>query len=98
MSGVSLDLDDDLARVLELIDQPAPAAARELIVTELYRRETISSGRAAQWLNMDRFAFVRYASALGIPYFDMTGEEWESEMRTIESLAPSRSSSPTPAP
>lgn len=98
MSGLSLDLDDDLASVLALTDRPAPEAARELIVTELYRRGTISSGRAAELLGMERFDFVRHASALGIPFFDMTEEEWETEVRTIEALTPSPPSSPTPAP
>lgn len=89
MSGISLDLDEDLASVLALTDRPAPEAARELIVAELYRRGTISSGRAAELLGMERFAFVRHASALGIPFFDMTEEEWETEVRTIEDLTPS---------
>lgn len=98
MSGISLELDDDLASVLELTDLPAPQAARELIVTELYRRGTISSGRAAAVLGMARFDFVRHASKLGIPFFDMTEAEWETEMREIETLTPSRPSSPTQAP
>lgn len=98
MSRVQLELDEDLVEVLRLTDRPAPEAARELIVTELYRRGTISSGRAAELLGMDRYDFVRHASALGIPFFDLTEEEWETELRTLGALAPSPPSSPTPAP
>lgn len=98
MGGISLNLDEELASVLALTDRPAPEAARELIVTELYRRGTIPSGRAAELLGMERCAFVRHASALGIPFFDMTEAEWETEVRTIEGLTPPPPSSPTPAP
>jgi predicted HTH domain antitoxin len=97
MGRVLLDLDDELASTLALTDRPLPEAARDLIVTELYRRGTISSGRAAELLGMDRFDFVRYASSLGIPYFDMTEDEWEAEQASLAGLAPSPPSSPTPS-
>jgi predicted HTH domain antitoxin len=100
MGSVKIELDDDLVEVLRRQGehQPLERAAREMIVLELYRRAAISGGRAAELLGMDRFDFIRYASDLGIPFFDMTEEEWEAELRTIEKLVASRPSSPTPAP
>ena len=79
MSSVTLELEDDLVVLLNQTNQPLPQAVRELIVLEMYRRGTISSGRAAELLAMPRWEFVHYASQLGIPYFDMTDEEWEAE-------------------
>ena len=46
----------------------------------LYLRRAISSGKAAQWLEMTLWEFVRHASRLGILFFDMTEDEWKSEL------------------
>lgn len=84
MSTVTLELDDDLVAILREQDQPVERAARELMVLELYRRGAISSGKAALLLGMPRLDFIRHASSLGIPYFQMTDEEWDAELRRIE--------------
>jgi hypothetical protein len=44
MSGVRIEIDEALAALLHQADQPVQAAAREMIVLELYRRGAISSG------------------------------------------------------
>lgn len=59
-----------------------PKKVKELAVLELYRRKEISSGKAAELLGMGRFEFVKYASRLGIPYFDMTEEELDHDIET----------------
>jgi predicted HTH domain antitoxin len=86
MGTVHVDLDEDIAALLRGLHQPLDQAARELIVLELYRRGSISSGKAAQLLDMARFEFVRYASRLGIPFFDLTDEEWAAEQARAETL------------
>lgn len=80
MSTVTLNLDEDLAALLHQSDQPVQDAIKEMIVLELYRRGTISSGKAAELLGMAKIGFIRYASDLGIPYFQMTEEELEAEV------------------
>ena len=47
---------------------------------ELYRRGMISSGKAAEILSMSRWSFIQHASRLGIPFFEMTGEERAEEL------------------
>ena len=81
MSAVSLTLEDDLVALLHGLNLSTKQAVRELITLELYRRGTISSGKAAELLEMSRWEFVRFASRLGIPFFDMTDDEWEAERR-----------------
>jgi predicted HTH domain antitoxin len=80
MSTVRVDLDEDLVAVLRELDEPLEQAARELIVVELYRRATISEGKAAELLGMSRLEFIRYAAQLGIPYFRMTEAELDAEL------------------
>jgi predicted HTH domain antitoxin len=49
-----------------------------MIVLELYRRNVISSGKAAEMLGVPRLDFIQRASELGIPYFRLTEDEWQA--------------------
>ncbi len=86
MSVINLNLEDDLTALLHESNQPIQKTVREFVVLELYRRGAISSGKAAQSLDMSRWDFIRYASRLGVAFFDMTSDEWQSEKTQIESL------------
>ena len=86
MSAIQLDLEEDIAVLLQGSNRPVHQVARELIVLELYRRGTISSGKAAQLLDMSRFEFIRHASRLGIAFFDLTDDEWKAEQAHAETL------------
>jgi predicted HTH domain antitoxin len=84
MSTVRVDLDEAVAALLHQTNQPVQEAAQEMILLELYRRGTISSGKAAELLGMPRLDFIRYASHLGISFIDMTVDEWEAEKAALE--------------
>jgi hypothetical protein len=84
MSTVRIDLEEGLAALLHQTNRPIQEAAREMIVLELYRRGTISSGKAAELLGMPRLEFIRHASGLGIPHIDMTPDEWEAEKAVLD--------------
>lgn len=86
MPPVKIELDEDLAALLEDLGRPVKETARELIVLELYRQGELSSGRAAQLLGMEREEFIRHASKQGIPYFQVEGEELDRELDTIKKL------------
>lgn len=78
--------EDVTTAALQALNQPTDEAAEQLIVLELYRRRTISSGRAAELLQMSRWDFIQFASRLGLPYFDMTEDEWAAEMAQVAKL------------
>ena len=84
MQTDKLELDEKLTALLKLTNQPVEEVAREMIVLELYRRHVISSGKAAEVLGMPRFDFVRRASDLGIPFFDMTEDELREDLDRLE--------------
>ena len=83
---MAVELDEDLVDLLRQLDRPIDQTVTEMTVLELYRRGTISSGRAAELLGMRRIDFIQYPSGLGIPFFDMTDEEWEVERQAITNL------------
>jgi predicted HTH domain antitoxin len=60
---------------------------KEIVIVELYRRRQVSSGKAAELLDMERFEFVRYISRLGIPFFDMSEEEFAEEVLAVKNGA-----------
>jgi len=86
MSRTKIEIADELAALLHRTNQPVEEAAQEMIVLELYRRGEISSGRAAELLGTSRLAFLQRASALGIPFFDMTEDEWAAEQASLKDL------------
>jgi len=86
VSGVTIEIEEPLAAILLETNPSVQEAARETIVLELYRRGTISSGMAGEILGMPRIDFIKHASRLGIPYIDMTEEEWAAEKAASESL------------
>jgi hypothetical protein len=86
MSTTILELSEDLTCVLQTIEQPLEQTVRELIVLELYRQRRISGGKAAELLGVPKVDFIRHSSALGIPYVDMTRDEFEREMAEVEKI------------
>ena len=86
MHRLQLDIPDELWTILGDGDRPVEQAVLEIVVLELYRRQIISSGRAAELLGQDQFAFIRHASSLGIPYFDLTQAELEDDLRVARAL------------
>ena len=63
MSSVNIEIEESLAALLHQNNQQVQVAGREMIVLELYRRGTISSGRAAELLGMDRIDFIQHEVA-----------------------------------
>jgi hypothetical protein len=57
-----------------------------MIVLELYRRGSISGGKAAALLGLGRVEFLRHAGRLVIPQFQMSDEEWDAERARIQIL------------
>jgi predicted HTH domain antitoxin len=82
----TITVPDELVAVLA--GHPAPdEQIRELAVLELYRRRSISSGKAAELLSMEREEFIRYAGRLGIPYVDLDEIELHRELDAASRLS-----------
>jgi predicted HTH domain antitoxin len=86
MGSVRIEIEEPLAALLHQTNQPVQEAGREMIVLELYRRGMISSGKAGELLGMPRIDFIKHASRLRIPFFDMTDDEWEAEKAALKAL------------
>ena len=83
---ISVALDKKFLSFVAKKEKDIPAKIKELSILELYRRKEVSSGKAVELLGMERFEFVRYASRLGIPYFDMSEEELERDFKRAKKI------------
>ena len=68
MSAVTVQLDEDLVALLNSSNQSLQHTASELMVLELYRRGTISSGTAAQLLGMERIRLFNTHHGSVLPF------------------------------
>ena len=83
MSEIRIEIDEDVLGLLGESTEQIERHALEMIVLELYRRHTISAGRAAMLLGMDKLSFIRWSGSLGIPYLDLTAEELREELEVL---------------
>ena len=84
MSQIQITLEEGIGELLGESPVEIERAALEIIVLDLYRRHVISVGRAAEILGLDLLSFIRWSGARGVPYFDLTDEDLEQELRAIE--------------
>ena len=83
----TVNLGDDLTAILEAQGEDlVEGSVKEAVVLYLYQRGVISSGKAGELLGMKRFDFVRYASDLGIPFYNYDPAELERELKLMENL------------
>jgi hypothetical protein len=68
MSVIQRHIVEDIAELLGTSSEHVERQALEALVLDLYRRRDISAGRAAAFLNLDKFAFIRWAGERGVPY------------------------------
>mgnify|MGYP001004921247 CR=1 FL=1 len=80
MSTVTVELEKDLVNLFHDLGGYPEEKLKEYLVIELYRRREISSGKAAEWLGMERAEFIRYAARLGVPYLDLDERELQDEI------------------
>jgi predicted HTH domain antitoxin len=72
---ITLSIPSEILPLVAKKTSDIPSRVFEYLILELYRLGEISSGKAAEYLEMGRFEFVRFASRLGIPFIDMEKEE-----------------------
>jgi predicted HTH domain antitoxin len=94
MATVKLEIavPEDLLSILGLSKARAVEAIKEFSVLGLYLERRISSGKAAELLDMRKREFIRLLARKGIPYFDYTDEELEEEFRTFDEWKRERAS------
>ncbi len=76
---ITIEIPSDILSIIARKKKDAPSRILEYLILELYRLGEMSSGKAASYLHMDRFEFVRFASRLGIPFIDMEPDDLQED-------------------
>lgn len=89
--------------VMESLEIKLPSPAKSYVLEEttdemrnallLYpsiANQTISHGRAAELLGIRKPELIALYSKMGIPYLDMTDEEFDEEVQTVKRLVGSK--------
>lgn len=61
-----------------------------LLIYPSIANDTISHGRAAELLGMHKMELIQLYGNMGIPYLDMTDDEFEEEIQTVKRLVGDR--------
>lgn len=69
-----------------VLDDTTEEMRNALLLYPSIANNTISHGRAAELLGMRKMELIELYSRLGIPYLDMTDEEFEDEIQTVKRL------------
>jgi len=77
---------------LGLSEREAIEKMKRSLIMELYKKEKISLGKAAELLGMRKLDFIMLLAEEGIPYFDYTDEELEEEFRAVREWKKQRAS------
>lgn len=81
MHTIEITIPDDALGDID--DEKLATLAREAVLVRLYDQGLISSGRAAQLLNMTRWDFLDLLGEYGVSFFDDTAN-LEQEMRDAQ--------------
>lgn len=84
LKTIQISFPSEILDRLSTTYQDSADLIKEAAILELYREGKISSGKAAEILEMERFEFIRYAGMKGIPFIRITPEELEEEVKILE--------------
>lgn len=73
-----------------VMDNTTDKMRNALLLYPSIANNTISHGRAAELLGMGKMELIELYGRLGIPYLDMTEEEFEEEIQTVKRLMRSK--------
>ena len=67
-----------------VLDDTTDEMRNALLLYPSIANQTISHGRAAELLGMRKTELIVLYSRMGIPYLDMTNDEFEDEIQTVK--------------
>ena len=84
MTSIEVKVSDGVKQYV--MDDTTEKMREALLLYPSIANDSISHGRAAELLGMHKIELIQLYGSLGIPYLDMTDEEFEEEIQTVKSL------------
>ena len=86
MQDVSIKIPDSMVEYTDVQNENEELLRNAMILFPYIQNETISHGKAAQILGINKLDLIAMYSTLGIPYLDQTKDELESDIAVLKSL------------
>ena len=86
MQAVSIKIPDSMVEYTAVHNEGEELMRNAMILFPYIQNETISHGKAAQILGINKLDLIAMYSTLGIPYLDQTKEELKNDMSVIKNL------------
>ena len=86
MQDVSIKIPDSMVEYTDVQNENEELLRNAMILFPYIQNETISHGKAAQILGINKLDLIALYSTLGIPYLDQTKEELENDISVIKNL------------
>ena len=84
MTSIEVKVQDGVKQYV--MDDTTEKMREALLLYPSIVNDSISHGRAAELLRMHKIELIQLYGSLGIPYLDMTDEEFEEEIQTVKNL------------
>ena len=86
MQAISIKIPDSMVEYTAVRNESEELLRNAMILFPYIQNETISHGKAAQILVIDKLDLISLYSTLGIPYLDQTKEELQHDIAVLKNL------------
>lgn len=87
MTMTSIELKVPAEARTYVMDKTTEKVRNALLLYPSIANDTISHGRAAELLGISKMELIELYGSMGIPYLDMTDEEFDEEIQTVNRIA-----------
>lgn len=86
LTNVELRIPEQMKQYIQVKDTDKELLRNALLLYPSIKDYTISHGKAAEILGINKFDLIALYSSIGLPYFDLTEDEIEEEIETYHRL------------
>lgn len=86
LTNVELRIPKQMEQYIQVKDTEKELLRNALLLYPSIKDYTISHGKAAEILGINKLDLIALYSSIGLPYFNMTSDEIEEELETFHRL------------
>jgi hypothetical protein len=86
LTSVELKIPEQMKQYIQVNDKKSELLRNAMLLYPSIKDCTISHGRAAEILGINKLDLIALYSSMGLPYFDMSSDEIEEELDTYRKL------------
>lgn len=84
MTSIEIKIPETIRQYV--LDETTEKVRNAMLLYPSVANDTISHGKAAELLGLSKMELIQIYGKLGLPYLDMSDQEFEEEVRTVKRL------------